>query len=260
MTRKSTELLIEELCGLASAGLTKKQAAEKIGYTYAHGAVLSKAHSIPFKKRSLVPENVKGRNEEICRRYLAGEMQVTLAEEFGLTRERVRQIIEKAGLVSETQRHAEFVAVVAGTVARKKLTVSQAAEMFKISRANAWRYCKESGIKPASMTSEEEAELDVLAQVVVDGESCRRAAGGNAYKASKVRRHLLQKGLNVRGRSRHDDFSKRRELIDRWRAEGLTWEQCAVRLSSHDGRAITYAGIYIWARKHMPHLFESEAA
>lgn len=260
MTRKSTELLIEELRGLASAGLTKKQAAEKIGYTYGRVAALAKENFIPFKKRSLVPESVKGRNEEICRRYLAGEMQVSLADEFGLTRERVRQIIERAGLVSETQRHAEFVSVVAGTVARKKLTVSQAAEMFKISRANAWRYCKESDVRPASMTAEEEAELDALAKEVIKGSSCRSAAGRNDYKAQKVRRYLLAKGVDAKGRSRHDDFTERKELVDRWRGDGLTWAECAERLSRHDRRPITGGGLYIWARSHMPHLFEKVAA
>lgn len=258
--KRSAEKLLQDIRVLAEAGATTAQAAEKLGYSYQYISRLSRESGISFSRQYLINSNTNARNQEICKRYLDGEMQVRLADEFGITRERVRQIIEKAGLVSEGQRHADFVAVVVGTVERKQLTVSQAADMFKISKQVAYNYCRSQGVKFASMTAEEAAELDALARAVVDGESCRKVVGGSDKKAAKLIRHLERKGITARGRSRHDDFSKRKELIENWRAEGLSWSECAIKLTAHDGRHISYNGVYMWVRKNMPHLIESVAA
>lgn len=260
MTKRSMELLLAEIRKLASTGITIAQAADKLGYTYQYVCKIARDNDVNFTRPDTSPDEHRPRNQEICKRYLAGEMQADIARDFGMTRERVRQIIEKAGLVSETQRHAEFVAVVAGTVSRKKLTLAQASEMFKINYASAYNYCKQHGVKPSSMTVEEEEELESLAAKVVNGLSCRKAAGGPAYKAEKLRRHLIRKGISSRGRSKHDDFSERKKLIENWRADGLTWEECASRLSEHDGRAISGGGVYLWCKRHMTHLFQSAAA
>lgn len=260
--KRSGEKLLQDIRVLAEAGATIAQTAEKLGYTYQYIARLARESGITFRRQHPINSNASAnvRNQEICRRYLDGEMQVRLADEFGITRERVRQIIEKAGLVSEGQRHADFVAVVAGTIERKQLTISQAADMFKISKQVAYNYCRSQGVKPPFMTAEEVAELDALARAVVDGESCRKVVGGSHKKAVKLIRHLERKGITARGRSRHDDFSKRKELIEKWRGEGLSWSECAIKLTAHDGRHISYNGVYMWVRKNMPHLIESVAA
>ena len=251
-----TARLIAEIRECAQVGMTRNEAAEKVGIQYQTIVRHSRAHGIEWvrKPRSTPPGRASARNRRICDRYLAGEKQIDLAVEFGITRERVRQIIEKAGLVSEKKRHEDFVSVVVGTIVRKNLTLADAAVLFKISRLNVYTYCRKNGVTPARMTDQDVAELDALADEVINGKSIRQAAGLNNSKAEKVRRHLIKNGIQARGRSRHDDFSERRRLLTEWRGEGLTWKECAERLAKHDGRAITPTGVAVWANKHLPEL------
>lgn len=214
--RASTRLLIEEIRKCADSGMTRREAAAAVGCSYVTVVNHSLDHGIEWMNQ---PDNraASGRNKEICERYLAGEKQIDLAAEFRISRERVRQLIEKAGLVSETKRHEDFMATVAGTVARKGLTLGEAAEFFKIAKLNVYSYCRRHGVKPARMSAEEAAELDTMAADVVKGKSIRQAAGCDNAKAEKVRRHLIRKNIKARGRSRHDNFDERRKLLTKWR-------------------------------------------
>jgi hypothetical protein len=214
-------------------------------------------HGIEFNRKMGTGGRSSNRNNAICDRYLNGEKQADLAREFGITRERVRQLIERAGLVSETKRHDDYVAVVAGTVFRKRFTLLEASEYFGTSKMNVYNYCRKHGVTPMSRTAAEDAELSALADEVKAGKSIRQAAGYEHAKAERLRRHLIKNGIEARGRSRHDDFSHRKELIERWRAEGRTWSSCAELLSKHDGREITPQGVIAWAYNHLRHLFGS---
>lgn len=257
--KRSSQLLIEELRRLAESGVPMIEAAAKVSLGYQYVGVLARKNGIKFRRRQIDVYGTKGRNKEICRRYLAGEKQVDLSNEFGITRERVRQIIEKAGLVSETKRHDDFVATVVGAVIRKGLTLTEAAAMFNVSRLSVYHYCRDHGVKPASKTAEEIAELNRLAHEVITGASIQQAAG-DRNKAERLRRYLKAKGVKAKGRSRHDDFTKRKELLNKWREAGLSWAECAQKIAEHDGRPIGCQAIMVWARRHMPHLFERAAA
>lgn len=252
--------LISDIRNMAADGLTIAETAKSLGYSYAMISKYGRENCINFRRPDVGGDDTRRRNQEICNRYLNGAEQASLAREFNITRERVRQIIGKAGLVSERKRHADFVMTVVGTVARKGLTVGEASEMFGISRASVYGYCRENGIKPSAKTAEERKELDELAMAVVNGASIRKAAGCDYNKARKLRSYMQKRGIGARGRSRHDDFSERKILIADWRDSGHSWAECAQLLSKHDGRPIGLNGIYMWARKHMPELFHVECA
>jgi hypothetical protein len=258
--RERTRLQIERIRQMADQGLTITEAANSLNVTYHYTASVARQNGIVFQRARSGPSAPSGRNVEICRRYLAGAKQIRLAEQFGITRERVRQIIEKAGLVSETKRHADYIATVAGAVARKGLTLAEAADMFNTSRMNIYNYCREHGVRPATKTSEEAAELNALAQQVVEGKSIRKAAGLDHNKAERLRRHMAHKGITAKGRSRHDDMTDRKLLVAKWRQDGFSWPQCAQNLSEHDGRPISVGGLYMWCQRHMPELFRETAA
>lgn len=257
--RAGTRLLIEEIRKCADSGMTRREAAAAVGCCYVTVVNHSLDHGIEWKRQ---PDRraSSNRNRVICERYLAGEKQIDLAAEFGISRERVRQLIEKAGLVSETKRHEDFMATVAGTVARRGLTLGEAAEFFNTAKLNVYNYCRRHDVEPARMTAEEAAELDALAAAVVNGKSIRQAAGGDNSKAEKVRRHLIKNGIKARGRSRHDNFDERRKLLTEWRGDGLTWRECADRLTRRDGRKITPTGVMLWARNNMPELMGPESS
>ncbi|API52894.1 hypothetical protein BMW22_15825 [Rhizobium leguminosarum] len=257
--RAETRILLDTIRFHANSGLTRDETAERLGLRYQTIVKHALAHGIEFKrKKDALPTN--GRNAVICERYLNGEKQIDLSKEFGITRERVRQIIERAGLVSETKRHEDYVAIVAGTVVRKGFTVKQAAEYFGTSRLNIFNYCVKHGVTPARMTAEERAELNALALQVVSGKSIRQAVHRESAKAEKLRRHLINNGITARGRSRWDDFSERKRLLEEWKSAGLTWEECAAKLSKHDGRKVTGGALVSWCSKHMRHLVQTKKA
>jgi DNA-binding XRE family transcriptional regulator len=257
--RTSTQLLLEKIRECAEAGMTRDDTASAVGLCCASIVKYAHDYGIDFKRKNGGGPK-KDRNAEICRRYLAGERQADLAQEYGISRERVRQLIERAGLVSETKRHDDFVAVVAGTVARKGLTLKEACEMFGLNRSNAYIYCLKHGVRPARMSAEEIAELDAMASEVEHGKSLRQAAERDSGKAQKLSRHLKRNGIAARGRSRHDDFTMRRRIIERCRADGLTWAEVAQKIAEHDARPIGAQAVLMWAQRHMPHLFQRDAA
>lgn len=251
--RPETLLLLDVIRNCAADGLTRDETACKLNLSYQTIVKHALANGIEFKrKKEFGPTG--SRNAVICERYLKGEKQIDLANEFGISRERVRQIIERSGLVSERKRHADFVAIVAGTVARKNLTLTEAASMFGLSRSNVYAHCRMHGVTPASLSAEERAELNDLALQVVSGKSIRQAVQCEHRKAKRLRRHLVKNGINARGRSRWDDFSERKRLLEKWRSEGLSWKECAAKLSKRDGRKITGAALVTWCSRHMKHL------
>lgn len=189
--------------------------------------------------------------------FLNGATYEEIGAEWGVTRQRVEQVMRKLKVVPARQRQRDNMAVIAGTVVRKNLTACEAAEMFGVSRNTVYRCCREMGVAPPRMSQEETAELDAMAAEVVGGKSILSAANYRPYRAAKLRAFMIERGINARGRSRHDDMSERRVLIQKWREGGVSWAKCAERLSKHDGRPIGYQGIYQWARKHMPHLVGS---
>ncbi|MBX5131637.1 hypothetical protein HJB80_02880 [Rhizobium lentis] len=207
----------------------------------------------PGKKKDV---HADAKYQRVRQLYLSGLNYEEIGAKMGVTRQRIEQMVRRLDLVSAQKRHDDFVAIVAGTVVRKGLTIAAASEMFKISKAVAYRYCHEHGVTPAKLTPEEQEEFSRLADAVKSGESINRAAG-NHSKAEKLRRYLVKNGIKARGRSRHDDFSKRKFLLEKWRGAGKSWIECADLLSQHDGRKITTGGVYQWALRHMPHLFES---
>lgn len=186
--------------------------------------------------------------------YLDGHTYEEIGDKLGVTRQRIEQMVRRLDLVSPTQRRKDFVAIVAGTCIRKGLTVAELAKMFGIPRHMAWKYCHEHDVTPPKMTAAEREEFEALSNAVQSGSSMRKAVSGQHKKAEKLRRFMVDNGIDARGRSRHDDFSQRKELLEKWVSEGKTWAQCADLLSAHDGRKISGGGVYGWAWKHMPHL------
>jgi len=78
-----------------AAGMTRREAAAHIGvslktiYTYAHRL------GVVFPKRSLVDAAHKARNDQIAALFRQGVVGEEIAAQHGISRERVRQILEK---------------------------------------------------------------------------------------------------------------------------------------------------------------------
>jgi transposase len=258
------EFINNEIRRLAASGVSAAVAAKEIGLSYT--TVLRKADEIgvTFKrgyrreKKNILKKIPEDALEDIKRLHLAGVTLKEIGEKYGVTRERIRQIVQKAGLVSSRKRVADFRATVAGAIVRQSLTAKQAADMFKTSLANICIICREHDVAPAKMNADEQRVFDYLMKEVKAGASFNAAAGGDHAFASRLASQCKKNGIKSGGRSRWDDFEERRRLLNKWRHDGRTWGECAELLSEHDGKYIGTAAIYNWSKKHMPHLHASQ--
>lgn len=92
--RRATKLFIDHLRELAAAGLTLAEAAKDAGIGYTCLCRLAGDHDISFKRqmRSERPA-AKMRAQDMRQRYEDGETLEQIGQRYGLTRERVRQIL-----------------------------------------------------------------------------------------------------------------------------------------------------------------------
>lgn len=97
--RYAKQLLIEKLTEFASQGMTMRQASEATGMPYISVAKYVREHGIPFKKWKRGPdtcaEGSNERSDKMAALYRSGQTLEQIGVEFGLTRERVRQILRK---------------------------------------------------------------------------------------------------------------------------------------------------------------------
>lgn len=89
-----------QVAALAAAGLTRQQAAQAIGVGYARLVQIARANAIEFVNAAAFRPGREARIEKMAAMYRQGLTLEKIGQHFGLTRERVRQIIRKAGVTS----------------------------------------------------------------------------------------------------------------------------------------------------------------
>lgn len=85
---------VEKLRPLAAAGLTMQEAASDIGLGYGYVAQLAAKHDIKFIRSGLALEPTS-REQQMAALYRSGKTLREIGEQYGITRERVRQLITK---------------------------------------------------------------------------------------------------------------------------------------------------------------------
>lgn len=188
--------------------------------------------------------------------YLAGKNYEEIGVVIGVTRQRIEQMVKKLDLVPAQKRVHDTMAIVAGTIIRKALTINEACEMFNLPRSNVYLYCKKMGVTPPRMTATDVEEFEEMAKRVKTGRSLNGVAG-EASKAQRLRRFMVAKGEKARGRSRWDDFTERKAILREMIPAGATWRQCVEKINQTDPRKIVPAALEAWARRNMPELFDS---
>jgi transcriptional regulator with XRE-family HTH domain len=89
-------LLLDHPRALAGQGLTLRQAAEATGMTYSYLCILSNKHGIEFTRQRMAERPAgRARAQEMRSRYESGQTLEQIGAAYGLTRERVRQIMNK---------------------------------------------------------------------------------------------------------------------------------------------------------------------
>jgi hypothetical protein len=93
---------VTEIKVLAAAGKTRSEIAAALGISYVYACVLAKANNIPVARSyagCIVGAEHAQRAEKMSAMFRQGLTMEVIGSHFELTRERVRQILKKAGLV-----------------------------------------------------------------------------------------------------------------------------------------------------------------
>lgn len=143
------------------------------------------------------------RNRQIAERISAGETLAGLAREFGLTRERVRQIGRNAGIsvrAMKRERNAEIVERI-----RAGETTAAVARKFGLSTNHVTHICRQSGTSVHAMSQERERskhrERDQeIVRRIKTGETQAALAREFGLPPHRVSRICREAGIRPRGR------------------------------------------------------------
>lgn len=199
------------------------------------------------------------RDQQILARHNAGELHTTIAADFGITKERVRQIVKAGGGTARRVTQRAKGEEIAATIAAEGLTARHAAKRFGRSQRVIWYVARKHGIKFPRPDHDVEMRLAALSERVLAGESIRSVCNGDRNLSQRLERYCRARGIKSKV-GRWKDFSHRADLVRQWRADGLTWRECAGRLSSIEGHAIHGAAVYVWIAKHHPDILDIRAS
>lgn len=173
------DIIRAALIKMRDDGLTRAEAAKELGASY-QGFIqrLSRMEiDWPHASSARVPSD---RNREILARHEAGEDHPSIATAFGITRERVRQIVKANGRKPRSEmRRDEFQAVVDAVKNLPPMSSSEAVAALGFSPHVVWAAASEAGVKFLKRDSETTSMLATLAEKVKAGMSFNAAAGGD---------------------------------------------------------------------------------
>lgn len=188
----------------------------------------------------------RARDADIVSRFKAGETLQSIADRYGITRERVRQIAGKH--VPETRRQ-QFHAVdvqIANDIAARRLTRRQAVAAYGVSVAN--RASRQYGVVyPAKVPDPTVVEAAAL---VSGGMSIHQAASGDRALRAKIASYCRKMGI-VSRHGRWLDRSERVKAVKSMRSAGASWAEITAYVGSMEGKTIVCRALYQWAKVHM---------
>lgn len=200
------------------------------------------------------------RNNEILRRFNAGETLESIGHSFGITRERVRQIVKKAGAKprweQSRERDSALVEKINDLTSERWMTREQVREAFGVGYNRLNRLAKKADIKFEKRSFAQEMKLRFMAARVRAGESIRSAAGGDTYLARHLRDYCAANGVVSRAPCRWTTLPEKRvEIIAAMIPTGATWEEITAEIVKVEGtRGVSPNAIQNWCSNHAPHL------
>lgn len=256
------KFVIPHLEDAIKADLTMREAAEKLGVSYSFVRVLSKRHSLVWpdgrERFNGGPTGfeVSARTDDIMARWDAGETLKSIGDDYGITRERVRQIVMKAGGKSGRKRMDEAHAAIAALLSERPMTATEAMAEIGSSRAVVLGVAKKFGVKVEKRPAELTAHLKRLSDRVAAGESFRSAAGTDPVLASMLARYCRDNSIVSQAPTRWScNHEARRKIIAEGRAAGKAFSQMAVEIAAVEGvRTMSPIAIQNWVYRCAPDL------
>lgn len=239
---------------LAEQGKTVAEIADELSWCDATVRRYGKQFNISMKdtwRRPGRPRRVKDkeRNRNIVQRHLDGESLQDIGDCYGISQERVRQIVETSGAVSKRTQQQERALIVAGTAIRKNASLDDLDAIFPdIPRYLIRKYCKKHGVTLERMSQHERDEFERMANLVRRGVSIRKAAGCDRALGEKLRRYCQANGIKSKANTRWTDMNHRhricREMV------GRPVGDIAAAVSKAEGKPASYKNVYQWMQRH----------
>lgn len=87
--------IVETARSLAASGFTMQEAATEVGITYSYVAGIARKYDIRFRRPTWAPSDPTVRERQMAALYRSGKTLQEIGDQFGVTRERVRQLLTK---------------------------------------------------------------------------------------------------------------------------------------------------------------------
>lgn len=194
---------------------------------------------------------LRSRNADILARFNAGDTLESIGQHYGITRERVRQITNAAGVeprhIQADRKIEEDVAILSDA----NMTRAEAAEFTGRPLSSISRMATKRGVKFRSSYKVDAPEMVEMAAKVADGMSIYEAAGKVHNVAARLADHCKRHGIEtVHGR--WHDRGERRNIVLQMRSEGRAWPDIAVAVAEAESKPIGLPSLMAWAYKHVP--------
>jgi transposase len=171
-----------------------------------------------------------------------------MAAHFGVTRERVRQVVKELGLKSRLEMIKERNNAILHDAASDTATDEELAEKYGISLAMVGLIRRQNGFSATEYRKERLAEA---VKRVREGVSIRAAAHEFSVSPGTLTQHLDEEGVKSR-HGRWGALAHRETMIPKMRAQGKGWDEILHTLSEYEKRTIRYETLRIWMRLHLP--------
>jgi hypothetical protein len=253
------DIIRAALIKMRDAGMTRAEAAREIGVSYNSFIARINRIGLDWPRAFHAWDQVvtSERNAQILVRHENGELHTSIAADYGLSRERVRQIVKsQGGKARFGQRREAFATIIEAVKNLPPMSLSEACNELGFGKFTVAAAAKSAGVKFLRRDSETTAMLAGLAEKVKAGASFNAAAEGNHELASLLGRYCIENGIKSQAPCRWTvDPEMRRRVIAEMRAEGRTWDSIAGAIATNEGvRKMGDVTVRAWCEKHAPDL------
>lgn len=236
---------------LAAEGKSLMEAAVELGIGYSHLNQIALNNSIRFRRQNATKNlAIVVRNKEVLARFAAGSTLQEIGDEFGITRERVRQIVEKSGTKPRAVQKEELYELIAKAVEADNLSLSEAAARFNVENGVVSRACRMHDVAWRKDHLYDTPEIAAMAELVKDGMSMHQAASGDHRRESLLRRYCTANGIKSAHKARWRDMKPRKAMILAMRPKH-PWSELASAVGAMEGKPVGATALYNWATSHM---------
>ena len=231
----------------------KEEVRVQISYTFGNGKLRGLKRAIAMQTKKRVPID----RDAAIAMWAEGHTLQEVGNAFGVTRERIRQIVESSGAkrsfsISSRKRQLRF------DEATKMLlngsSVREIESRLGVSRNKLRGLRSILGMPVGRGAIQEHRKIlwQSAIEAVAGGMSIRKAEDQYGIPRNRLSYLLRKIGIKSNAKSRWRDLSYRYDLIPQMLTQGATWDEIRHRCEEVEG--VSYKGrqtFYNWAKKHL---------